>query len=177
MKVFKSCLTVLLIIVALILAGIYFYTQKLNETCRKDHKKVEESFSILKRKLQERNSVLKKSNFSDSTKILAKNSDSILNVTVDANKILWTEFYLNEIIFKSDSLKVITEELDMLKGIYNSDLRSFNMNWIIFPYNLIKIQQKFPKYNYLEIDYGKTNLDNMKKRKETEHWIETGEWK
>ena len=177
MKIFKSCLIIFLIFCILIFGGIYFYVQKLNENCVQDHKKVEQSFSKLKKKLKERNSILQKSNSSDSIIILVKNSDSLLNKTNDANKLIWKEFYLNEKTFKNDSLKQINEELTLMKNNYNSDLRSFNTSWVIFPYNIIKIQQKFPKYNYLEIDYGQSNIDNMKKRKETEHWIETGEWK
>ena len=45
-----------------------------------------------------------------------------------------------------------------------------------FPFNLIKMRQKFPEYNYLEIDYGNSNQENMKQRKKTEHWVETGKW-
>lgn len=177
MKTLKSCLFVFFIFCLLIFGGIYFYFQKLTENCIEDHKKLEQSFSKLKSKLEGRNLIFGNLNSSDSIKILAKKSDSILKKTTDANQLLWTEFYLNEKTYKNDSLKKINTELNNLKNTYNSDLRNFHSSWTIFPHNLIKIRQKFPEYNYLNIDYGENNQENMKKRKETEHWIETGEWK
>ncbi|WP_251832337.1 hypothetical protein [Kaistella pullorum] len=110
-------------------------------------------------------------------KTLITKSDSILKRTKDANQFLWTEFYLNEKTYKNDSLKQFNNELNHLKNIYNSDLKNFHSNWTIFPNNLIKIRQKFPKYNYLTVEYGEKNQENMKKRKAAEHWVETGEWK
>jgi hypothetical protein len=84
---------------------------------------------------------------------------------------------LNEKTYKNDSLKSLNNELNSLKNKYNSDLKKFHTKWTIFPFNLVKIRQKFPKFNYLNIDYGENNRENMKRRREVEHWIETGEWK
>lgn len=83
---------------------------------------------------------------------------------------------LNEKTFQSDSLKSTNRKLNPLKDKYNSDLRSFTFTWVTFPFNLIKMRQKFPEYNYLEIEYGNSNQENMKQRKKTEHWVETGKW-
>ena len=79
--------------------------------------------------------------------------------------------------FQSDSLKTTNTKLNQLKDKYNFDLRSFTFTWVTFPFNLIKMRLNFPKYNYLEIDYGNSNQENMKRRKSAEHWVETGEWK
>jgi len=177
MKTLKSCLFIFLIFCILIFGGIYFYFNKLNSDCVEDHKKFEKSYIKLESKLSERNSLILKANYSDSIKILAQKSDSIIKATNDANKILWTEFALNQKTYRNDSLKNINNELNLLKNEYNSDLKNFHSNWTIFPFNLIKLRQKFPEYNYLNIDYGENNQENMKKRKEVEHWVETGEWK
>ena len=177
MKTFKSCLFIFLICCTLIFGGIYFYFLNLNKSCIVDHNKVEQSYSQLNLKLQERNLLLKKLNANDSVNTLITKSDSILKRTKDANHFLWTEFYLNEKTYKNDSLKQFNKELNHLKNIYNSDLKNFHSSWTIFPNNLIKIRQKFPKYNYLTVEYGENNQENMKKRKATEHWVETGEWK
>jgi hypothetical protein len=138
---------------------------------------VEQSYSQLNLKLQERNLLLKKLNANDSVKTLITKSDSMLKRTKDVNQFLWTEFYLNEKTYKNDSLKQFNNELNRLKNIYNSDLKNFHSNWTIFPNNLIKIRQKFPKYNYLNVEYGENNQENMKKRKAAENWVENGEWK
>ncbi len=177
MKEFKGCLILFLSFSLLIVGGIYFYIQKLNKNFVEDHKKVETSFAKLKSELNKRNQILKTSNFSDSVKLLSRKSDSFLSSTTDANKLIWTEFKLNEKTFQSDSLKSTNTKLNPLKDKYNSDLRSFTFTWVTFPFNLIKMRQKFPEYNYLEIDYGKSNQENMKRRKKAENWIETGEWK
>ncbi len=177
MKEFKGCLILFLTFLLLMIGGIYFYFQKLNENCVEDHKKVEKSFAELKSELNKRNQILKTSNFSDSVKLLSKKSDSILSVTTDANKLIWTEFKLNEKTFQSDSLKTTNTKLNQLKDKYNFDLRNFTFTWVTFPFNLIKMRLNFPKYNYLEIDYGNSNQENMKRRKSAEHWVETGEWK
>ena len=87
MKEFKGCLILFLTFLLLMIGGIYFYFQKLNENCVEDHKKVEKSFAELKSELNKRNQILKTSNFSDSVKLLSKKSDSILSVTSDANKL------------------------------------------------------------------------------------------
>lgn len=177
MKTLKSCLLIFLVFCLLIFGGIFFYFQKLNSNCIQDNKKVEESFGKLKDKLEERNLFFEKINISDSTKILAIQSDSILKTTNNADELIWTEFKLNEKTYKNDSLKSINDELNLLKDKYNTELKEFNSNWAIFPYNLIKIRQNFSKYTFLNIDYGKTNQENMKKKKEVENWIETGKWK
>ncbi|ADQ81452.1 hypothetical protein J5295_02180 [Riemerella anatipestifer] len=176
MNKFKGCLIIFITFSLLVFVGTYFYFQKVNRNCIEDHKKVETSFAELKSELNKRNQILQTSNFPDSVKILSKKSDSILSVTTDANELVWTEFQLNEKTFQSDSLKSISAKLNLLKNKYNSELRTFNFSWITFPFNLIKMRQKFSKYNYLEIDYGKSNREKMKQRKKTEHWIETGEW-
>lgn len=176
MKEFKGCLIIFLTFSMLIVAGIYFYFQKLDKNYVEDHKKVENAFAELKSELNKRNQILKTSNFSDSVKLLSMKSDSILSATTDANKLIWTEFKLNEKTFQSDSLKSTNTKLNPLKDKYNSDLRSFTFTWVTFPFNLIKMRQKFPEYNYLEIDYGNSNQENMKQRKKTEHWVETGKW-
>jgi len=177
MKTVKSCLFIFLICCTLIFGGTYLYFLNLNKSCIEDHNKVEQSYSQLNLKLQERNLLLKKLNTNDSVKTLVTRSDSILKRTKDANHFLWTEFYLNQKTYKNDSLKQFNNELNHLKNIYNSDLRNFHASWTIFPNNFIKIRQKFPKYNYLNLEYGENNQENMKKRKAAEHWVETGEWK
>ncbi len=177
MKILKNCLFIFLIFCILIFGGLFLYFQKLNKNCIQDHKNVEESFLKLKTKLEKRNAIFEKSNFSDSVKILAIKSDSILKTTTDADKLIWTEFNLNEKTHKSNSLHQINNELNSLKDNYNSTLKEFHSNWTVFPFNLIKIRQNFTKYKFLNIDYGENNQENIKKRKEVEHWIETGEWK
>ena len=139
--------------------GTYFYFKKLNNNCVADHNKFENSYIKFEEKLKERNSFIKNSNYSDSIKILAQKSDSIINATNDANKVLWTEFMLNEKTHKNDSLKSLNNELNSLKNKYNSDLKNFHTNWTIFPFNLVKIRQRFPKFNYLNIDYGENNRE------------------
>lgn len=177
MKIFKGCLIAFLLFCALTFLFGYIYKLKLTKNCIEDHKKIENSFTNLKNKLEERNKTILASDFSDSIKILAEKSNLILSKNTDFNKVLWTEFNLNEKTYENASLKNINNELNFLKNNYNSDLRSFFGSWTIFPMNLIKMEQKFKKYNYLEIDYGENNQANMKRRKEVEHWIETGEWK
>lgn len=177
MKKLKGCLIIFMILSLLIVGGIYFFIQKLNNKCIEDHNKAAISFAELKSQLQKRNELLKVSNFPDSVKILSQKSDSILSATTDAHKLIWTEFKLNEKTYKSDSLKSINSDLNTVKNQFNADLRNFTFNWVTFPFNLIKMNQKFPKYNYLEIDYGISNLENMNRRKKTENWVETGEWK
>ena len=173
----KGCLITFSIFFFLTIVGSYLYIKKLNTNCRQDHEKVENSFAKLKDKLNERNTLLINKDLSDSIQMLAKKSDSILKITIDADDLLWTEFQLNEKSYQNESVQNINGELNRLKSGYNSDLKSFNSNWTVIPFNFIKIRQKFPEYTFLDIDYGENNQENMRKRKEAEHWIETGEWK
>ena len=173
----KGCLITFSVLFFLSIGVSYLYITKLNNDCRQDHEKVAQSFSKLKIKLQQRNNFLINKNFSDSVQILAKKSDSILKTTVDADDLLWTKFHLNEKTYQNQSLENINVELNSLNISYNSDLKNFISNWTRMPFNFIKIRQNFPEYNFFEIDFGKSNQENMKQRKEAEHWIETGEWK
>ena len=173
----KGCLITFSIFFFLTIVGSYLYIKTLNTDCRQDHAKVENSFAKLKDKLNERNTLLINKDLSDSIQMLAKKSDSILKISINADDLLWTEFQLNEKSYQNKSVQNINGELNRLKSAYNSDLKNFNSKWTVIPFNFIKIRQKFPENNFLDIDYGENNQENMRKRKKAEHWIETGEWK
>ena len=176
MKFIKGCLLTLLIFITAITSLIYFYNLRLSKELIKENEKPKNSLLAYKDKMSERNKLILNSNVSDSLKVLAKNSDSIIKNSNKINDNLWTEYKINQKLYDDKKFKKLNEELQEKYNQYNSDAQEFNFRWLLFPLNIVLSNNNLRSYdNMYTIDYGIDNSENMIKRKKVDHWIETGE--
>ncbi|MGX9987548.1 hypothetical protein [Soonwooa purpurea] len=176
MKFLKGCLIAVLIFVGILTLLIFVYNRKMSKEVIQENEKPKQSLTEYKNKILDRNNLIINSNLSDSLKILAKKSDSILNNSKKLNDNLWTEYYINQKVYENESFKKINEELNEKYIKYNSHAQEFNSRWISFPSNIALTNNNLRSYEIMyTIDYGKDNSENMIKRKKVDHWIETGE--
>ncbi|TGN21659.1 hypothetical protein [Empedobacter tilapiae] len=176
MKFIKGCLLTLLIFITAITSLIYFYNLKLSKELIKENEKTKNSLLAYKDKMSERNKLILNSDVSDSLKVLAKKSDSIIKNSNKINDNLWTEYKINQKLYDDKKFKKLNEELNEKYSQYNSDAQQFNFRWLSFPLNIVLSNNNLRSYdNMYTIDYGIDNSENMIKRKKVDHWIETGE--
>ena len=176
MKFLKGCLIAILIFGGIITSLIFIYNRKMSIEVIQENEKPKKSLTEYKNKISERNNLIINSNLSDSLKILAKKSDSILKNSKKIDDNLWTEYNINQKLYENESFKKINEELNEKYIQYNSDAQEFNSRWISFPSNIALTNNNLRSYKIMySIAYGNDNSENMIKRKKVDHWIKTGE--
>jgi len=176
MKFLKGCLISIIIFSTIIVCLFLVYNNRKSKQVILDNEIPKKSLLEYKNKIRERNQMIINSDISDSIKTLAKKSDSILNDYKKLRENLWTEYRINQGIYKITSFKKINQELNEKYIQYNSDVTDFNSQWASFPSNIILTNNNLRSYEYMySIDYGRDNTENMSKRKKADHWIKTGE--
>lgn len=177
MSFFKGCLIFIIVVFTIFTCGAYFYFNNLNKEYKSEYDNIKIQLAELSSKIKVRNNYILKSRFKDDVKRLAKVSDSIISINNFTDTLIWTEYQINELTYKNDSLISLNNELNIINNKYNFQLKTFKQKWIMVPYSLVRIYNKYPKNNYFDIIYGESNIDKIKRKKDIEYWIETGEWK
>lgn len=177
MKILKGCLSVFLIFVLIISTIISIFFYKKSKAHQLQYDKVNIVLMQYENKMKERNAIVFR-NYSekDSIFILAKKSDSILKIKKSLKELLWNEFYLSSKTYGNKNFEKIDEELKYLNIDYNGLLNDYQLAFTIFPANLVK-NETHKRFDFFDVSYAGNNVEKMKKRKEVEHWVETGEWK
>ena len=176
MRFLKGCLIFIIIFIVIIFCLWSFYNNRQTKQIILDNELPKKSLLEYKNKIKERNQLIINSKVSDSIKILATKSDSILKNHKKLSEILWTEYRINQSIYKIESFKKINDELNEKYIKYNSAVTEFNSRWTGFPSSITLTNNNLQSYEYMYlIDYGKDNTENMSKRKKADHWIKTGE--